>query len=74
MTPIPSNPNAVALVDYQGNVIALASNIAPDFVLTTVTRRSAFIMAAANKPFDSTRKQPEEQVMSSAASHARYTK
>lgn len=72
MTPLPTNPNAVALVGTKGEILEVASNIAPDFQLKLVTTRSEFRDEACNKPFDSTRPAQEPQTLSSAASKARY--
>ena len=72
MIPLPSNPNAVALVGTKGEVLAVAQNIAPDFKLKLVTDRADFEAEAANKHFDDTRPPQPEQVHSSAASKARY--
>jgi hypothetical protein len=72
MTPLPENPNAVALVNPQGQVIATASNIAPDFKLTLVTDRAAFEAEACNKPFDTTRPQQPQQPLNSAFHHPKH--
>ena len=72
MTPLPTNPNAVILVDTENKIVATASNISEDFIVKVVTERSAFVAEAANKPFDSTRPPQPVQVLSSAASKARY--
>lgn len=69
---IPNNPNSVVLLDPQGNQIAEANNIAPDFQVKIVCDRAEFEAEAANKPFDSTRPVQPQQTLSSAASKARY--
>lgn len=69
---IPQDPNAVILVDPQGNIIAEANNIAPDFRLTVTRDRGDFEREAANKPFDTTREEQPQMTLSSAASKARY--
>ena len=69
---IPQDPNAVVLLDTQGNVIASANNIDPEFRFTVVRDRNEFKDLAANKPFDTTRPVQPQQTLSSAASKARY--
>ena len=69
---IPQDPNAVILVDPQGNVIAKANNIAPDFRLIVTRDRGEFELAAGNKPFDTTREEQPQMTLSSKASKARY--
>lgn len=69
---IPEDPNAVILVDPQGNVIAKANNIAPDFRFTITRDRSEFEKLASNKSFDSTREEQPQMTLSSKASKARY--
>jgi len=71
---IPNNPNSVILLDPQGNQIAEANNIAPDFQVKVVRDRGEFEREAANKPFDTTRPVQEQQTLSSAASKARNAK
>jgi hypothetical protein len=60
MTPLPQNPNAVALLGTKGEILEIASNIGPDFQLKLVKTRSEFNDEAANKPFDTSRPLPEE--------------
>src|ERR1035437_4953311 len=69
---IPSAPNAVVLMDPHNNVIATANNIDRDFRLVITRDRGEYETLAANKPFDSSRPQSEQQTLSSAASKARY--
>lgn len=69
---IPQDPNAVVLLDPQGNVIASANNIDPEFRFTVTRDRTEFENLAANKPFDTTRPVQPHQTLSSAASKARY--
>jgi hypothetical protein len=72
MTPLPTNPNAVALVGTKGEILEVASNIDADFQIKLVKTRDEFRTEAANKPFRTDRPPQEPQVLSSAASKARY--
>jgi len=69
---IPQDPNAVILLDPQGNVIARANNIAPDFRIIVTRDRGEFELEAANKPFDTTKGELVQETLSSATSKARY--
>lgn len=61
MIPLCVNPNAVILVDTKGEVIAVASNISPDFKVKIVHERSEYVAEANTRPFDSTiPPQPEQ--------------
>ena len=72
MIPLPVGPNAVALVNGQYEVIAVASNISQDFTVKIVTNAASFKAEAANKTFDTTRPVQPVQTLSSAASAARH--
>ena len=70
MTPLPTNPSVVILVDPGGVPIATATNVSPDLEVLIVNDRAEYEREAAGKPFDTTRIEPEPQVLSSAASAA----
>lgn len=73
MTPLTVNPSVVILIDGNGNVRATASNISSDLNVIVTGYRRTFKDAAGNKPFNSLRPVAvSEQVMSMAASKARY--
>jgi hypothetical protein len=67
---IPQVPNAVVLLDPQNNVIATANNVDKDFRLVITRDRGEYETLAANKPFDNTRPEQPQQVLSQKASHA----
>ena len=63
MTPLTTNPNAVILLNPEGRIEAVASNVAPDLKVVITSDRATFADEAANKPFDTTRPVQPEQVM-----------
>lgn len=73
MTPLTVNPSVVILIDGDGNVRATASNVSSDLNVIVTGYRRTFDDESANKPFNSLRPVAgSEQVMSMAASKARY--
>lgn len=55
MYPLPVNPTVAVLLNPEGKVEAIASNISDDLKVVVVKDRAAFEAEACNKPFDSTR-------------------
>lgn len=55
MYPLPVNPTVAILLNPEGKVEAVASNIDSELKVVVVTDRAAFAAEACNKPFDSTR-------------------
>ena len=56
MIPLPTNPTVVALIDENGKVIKVASNIAelPELNVTVTKNPAEFDEAALGKPFNQT--------------------
>lgn len=73
MTPLSTNPTVVLMV-VNGERRATATNVAADLNVVIVDNVTAFNEAALGKPFNSIFPVQPEQVMSSAASKARYAK
>ncbi len=55
MIPLTENPTAVVLLNPEGKVEAVATNVASDLKVVVVTSPADFREAACNQPFDSTR-------------------
>jgi hypothetical protein len=73
MTPLTQNPTVVIRLDSNGqNIISVASNISADLKVVLTEGWASFEDEAANKPFSDTRTLQPVQVMSMAASKARY--
>jgi uncharacterized protein YuzE len=51
MTPLTVNPTVVVLIDENGNVIAMATNVASDLTVIATDNRNKFDDEAKNKPF-----------------------
>jgi hypothetical protein len=54
MTPLPTNPTVVALVDENGVLIRIATNVAEDLAVVTTTSKDVFNTEALGKPFNFT--------------------
>lgn len=57
MTPLTTNPNVVVLVDINGDVLATATNVAPDLLVKVIVNvddacRTDFDTAAEGLPFN----------------------
>jgi hypothetical protein len=55
MTPLPTNPNVVILVNAEGKVEAVATNVAPELNVTVTTNPTTYNEAALGKPFNTAR-------------------
>lgn len=51
MTPLTVNPNVLVLVNPEGKIEAVATNVAPDLAVTVITDPSDWRKTAANLPF-----------------------
>lgn len=51
MTPIPSNPTVVLLVNVHGAITRVANNIAPDLKVVLTQTNEEFDGEACNRPF-----------------------
>jgi hypothetical protein len=51
MTPLPSNPIVIALVDKDGKTLKVATNVAPDTMVKTTTSEAEFNELALGKTF-----------------------
>lgn len=76
MTPTAINPKVVILLNKNApNLVeAFATNVDPELKVEVVTTVTDFNNASAGVTFNSTRPLPPPQVLSSAASKARYAK
>lgn len=63
MTPIPVNPSVVVYFDAVVGFVAAASNIAPDLEVVVVDNANDYEALVANKPFDSSKPNPQTQVL-----------
>ena len=74
MTPAVLNPRAVVLVDVDGKVAQVATNIDPELAVEVVRTRGEFNDKAEGMTFNSLNPLPPQQTLSSAASKASYAK
>lgn len=51
MTPLTGDPNVTILIDGQGNIVASATNVAPDLRIKVVKTLSEFDEEAKGKSF-----------------------
>lgn len=62
MIPLTVNPTVVIQVNDEGDILNVASNVAPDLKVEMVFTDASFRELASNKPFDTTRPVVAEQV------------
>ena len=55
MTPLTTNPTVVIRINEDGDVLDMATNVAPDLTVEVVYTKELYKKLACNKPFDTTR-------------------
>ena len=69
MTPLTENPTVVLQVNGIGEVVASATNVAPDLNIVYTNNVTDFNRNVGNLPFNSRKPLPPQQVLAHGAKH-----